>query len=253
MTISQPVTTSRLARADGCPVRVLVVDDEPDLADLLGRAFRYEGWDIRTESSGPAAVSGALHFDPDVVVLDRMLPGLDGLEVLRQLRAEDPWLPVLMLTALDSTEDRLAGFAAGADDYVGKPFSLAEVVARVRGLIRQATSLAEERLPPLIVGDIVLDRQTGEVTRDGRTISLSDKEFGLLQYLMSNAQRVLSKESIMRELWKHDFGGQYDVVKVLILALRRKLDTPAQAATGQSVIRTVRGVGYAMAEPGVAV
>jgi two-component system OmpR family response regulator len=241
MTTSIPAAPPRLARADGRPIRVLVVDDEPDLADLLGRAFRYEGWDIRTEHDGPSAVSGVRYFDPDVIVLDRMLPGFDGLEVLRRIRLDYPAVAVLLLTACDSTEDRLAGFAAGADDYVGKPFSLAELVARVRGLIRSSTVAVPPRLPPLLVGDLLLDQQTREVTRDGRAIALSDKEFALLLCLMSNPRRVLSKEKIAQAIWKHDFGGQYDLVKLLVLSLRRKLD-----GEGESLIRTVRGLGYSL-------
>ena len=230
-----------LTRLDGSPVRVLVVDDESNLTELLSMALRYEGWEIRTAATGNSAVRTAKEFSPDAVVLDMMLPDFDGLEVLRRMRDTDPNLPVLFLTAKDAVEDRVAGLTAGGDDYVTKPFSLEEVVARVRALIRRSVQLVEETSSVLRVGDLSLDEDSHEVVRDGTEISLTATEFELLRFMMRNPKRVLSKAQILDRVWHYDFGGQANVVELYISYLRKKID-----AGRPPMIHTVRGAGYVL-------
>ncbi|WP_269175648.1 response regulator transcription factor [Modestobacter sp. VKM Ac-2986] len=227
-----------LRRADGTPVRVLVVDDEPMLSDLLSMALRYEGWEVRTAGDGAAAVTTAREFRPDAVVLDVMLPDMDGLEVLRRMRADAPLVPVVFLTARDAVEDRIAGLTAGGDDYVTKPFSLEEVAARLRGLLRR-TNRAVSADSLLVVGDLTLDEESHEVTRGGDDIRLTATEFELLRYLMRNPKRVLSKAQILDRVWQYDFGGQGNIVELYISYLRRKID-----AGRTPMIHTLRGAGY---------
>jgi len=241
MTTSAPRSISSLVRPDGQPVRVLVVDDEPNLADLLTMALRYEGWEIRTAHDGLSAVRAAREFRPDAVVLDIMLPDLNGLEVLRRLRDDAPHVPVLFLTAKDAVEDRIAGLTAGGDDYVTKPFSLEEVVARVRGLLRRTTIAIAQGGSVLTVGDLVLDEDSHEVSRAGDEITLTATEFELLRYLMRNSRRVLSKAQILDRVWNYDFGGQQNVVEIYISYLRKKID-----AGRSPMIHTLRGVGYVL-------
>jgi len=241
---SSPTTLGRrpaLRRPDGTPVRVLVVDDEPALTDLLSMALRYEGWDVRTAADGAAAIAAARDFRPDVVVLDVMLPDLDGLAVLRRLRAGDDDVPVLFLTARDSVEDRIAGLTAGGDDYVTKPFSLEEVVARLRALMRRTTVATLRSSAQLVVGDLVLDEDSREVTRAGEAVALTATEFELLRYLMRNARHVLSKAQILDRVWSYDFGGQANVVEIYISYLRKKID-----AGHPPMIHTMRGAGYVL-------
>jgi len=240
---SQPLsaTPARLKRVDGSPVRVLVVDDEHNLTELLSMALRYEGWDVRTASTGMAAVRAAREFGPDAVALDMMLPDFDGLEVLRRMRAHHPNIPVLFLTAKDAVEDRVAGLTAGGDDYVTKPFSLEEVVARLRALMRRTAVMAEESSSLLTVGDLSLDEDSHEVTRAGQPIQLTATEFELLRYLMRNPKRVLSKAQILDRVWNYDFGGQANVVELYISYLRKKID-----AGREPMIHTMRGVGYVL-------
>ena len=233
-----------LRRADGSPVRVLVVDDESTLSDLLSMALRYEGWDVRTAADGIGAVRTARDFKPDAVVLDIMLPDLDGLEVLRRMRAEAPEVPVLFLTAKDAVEDRVAGLTAGGDDYVTKPFSLEELVARLRGLLRRAGMAAAKQGSELVVGDLVLDEDSHEVRRGGTDVELTATEFELLRFLMRNPRRVLSKAQILDRVWHYDFGGQSNVVELYVSYLRKKID-----AGRTSMIHTVRGAGYVL-KPG---
>ena len=230
-----------LTRLDGSPVRVLVVDDEANLTELLGMALRYEGWQIRTAATGTSAVKTAKEFEPDAVVLDMMLPDFDGLEVLRRMRDSDPSLPVLFLTAKDAVEDRVAGLTAGGDDYVTKPFSLEEVVARVRALIRRSTQMVQESSSVLRVGDLTLDEDSHEVIRDGAEISLTATEFELLRFMMRNPKRVLSKAQILDRVWHYDFGGQANVVELYISYLRKKID-----AGREPMIHTMRGAGYVL-------
>ena len=190
-----------LRRADGSAVRVLVVDDEPTLSELLAMALRYEGWEVRTAADGSSAVRTARDFRPDAVVLDMMLPDIDGLEVLRRLRGESPEVPVLFLTAKDAVEDRVTGLTAGGDDYVTKPFSLEEVVARLRGLMRRMGHAPMRTESQLVVGDLTLDEDSHEVRRGGDLVTLTATEFELLRYLMRNPRRVLSKAQILDRVW----------------------------------------------------
>jgi two-component system OmpR family response regulator len=234
------VQRPQIAKADGSAVRVLVVDDENSLTDLLKMALRYEGWEVRTASDGFGAVRAAREFRPDAIVLDIMLPDIDGLEVLQRVRADGSETPVLFLTAKDSLDDRIAGLTAGGDDYVTKPFSLEEVVARLRGLIRRSTlTLAQAEDPVLRVGDLTLDEDSYEVERDGTPIELTATEFELLRFLMRNPRRVLSKAQILDRVWSYDFGGKETVVELYISYLRKKID-----AGREPMIHTVRGAGY---------
>jgi len=228
-------------RADGQPVRVLVVDDEATLAELLQMALRYEGWDVRIAGDGLTAVQVARQFRPDVVVLDVMLPDIDGLDVLRRLRADAAEVPVLFLTARDAVEDRIAGLTAGGDDYVTKPFSLEEVVARLRGLLRRSGMAAARSGVALMVGDLTLDEDSREVHRGGELVALTATEFELLRYLMRNPRRVLSKAQILDRVWNYDFGGEANVVELYISYLRKKID-----AGRSPMIHTVRGAGYVL-------
>jgi two-component system OmpR family response regulator len=234
-------STAKLVRADGSPVRVLVVDDEANLTELLAMALRYEGWDVRTAASGMEAVRAAREFGPDAVVLDMMLPDFDGMEVLRRMRGETPNVPVLFLTAKDAVEDRVAGLTAGGDDYVTKPFSLEEVVARVRALMRRTAIVTDASSSLLAVGDLTLDEDSHEVIRAGTEISLTATEFELLRYLMRNPKRVLSKAQILDRVWNYDFGGQANVVELYISYLRKKIDVGRAP-----MIHTMRGVGYVL-------
>ncbi|MEV7230188.1 MULTISPECIES: response regulator transcription factor [Polymorphospora] len=231
-----------LRRPDGDPVRVLVVDDEPTLADLLSMALRYEGWEVRSAPDGMAALRTAKQFQPDAVVLDVMLPDLDGFEVLRRLRGQAPSVPVLFLTAKDAVEDRVAGLTVGGDDYVTKPFSLEEVVARLRALMRRSgVGVTARDEAVLVVGDLSLDEDSHEVRRGGDLITLTATEFELLRYLMRNPRRVLSKAQILDRVWSYDFGGQANVVELYISYLRKKIDVGRQP-----MIHTLRGAGYVL-------
>jgi two-component system OmpR family response regulator len=229
-----------LTRPDGTPLRVLVVDDDPDLAEVLCGALRYEGWQVDSAGDGASALTGARELMPDAVVLDVMLPDTDGFSVLRSLHTVKPDVCVLFLTARDAVEDRIAGITAGGDDYVTKPFSLEEVVARLRGLLRRAGMARQlEEGPRLRVGDLVMDEDSREVTRAGELIELSPTEFELLRFLMRNPRRVLSKAQILDRVWSYDFGGRAHVVELYISYLRKKVD-----AGREPMIHTVRGAGY---------
>ncbi|WUV84970.1 response regulator transcription factor [Streptomyces sp. NBC_01476] len=231
-----------MTRPDGSPVRVLVVDDEPDLTEVLAGVLRYEGWQVRTAGDVSSALAQARDFEPDAVVLDIMLPDGNGLAALRGLRAARPDVCVLFLTARDSVEDRIAGITAGGDDYVTKPFSLEEVLARLRGLLRRAgMTRARGDTALLVVGDLTVDEDAREVSRGGEAIDLSPTEFELLRYLMRNPRRVLSKAQILEQVWSYDFGGQAHVVELYISYLRRKID-----AGREPMIHTVRGAGYVL-------
>ncbi len=230
-----------LARADGTAIRVLVVDDEPTLAEILASVLRYEGWEVRTAADGNSAVRAAREFQPDAVILDVMLPDFDGLEVLRRLRTIRPYVCVLFLTARDAVEDRIAGITAGGDDYVTKPFSLEEVLARLRGLLRRAGIARSAAGSLLAVGDLTVDEDAREVRRGEQLIDLTATEFELLRYLMLHPKRVLSKAQILDRVWNYDFGGQAHVVELYISYLRKKID-----AGREPMIGTVRGVGYVL-------
>jgi len=230
----------RLTRPDGSPVRAVVVDDEDSLTDLLGMALRYEGWDVRTAADGQTALAVIREFSPDIVLLDVMLPDIDGLSVLTRLRAEGNQVPVLFLTAKDAVDDRVAGLTVGGDDYVTKPFSLEELVARLRALLRRSAMLVAATPDPTIrVGDLVIDEDSYEVRRGGVPVELTATEFELLRFLMRNPRRVLSKAQILDRVWSYDFGGRSSVVELYISYLRKKIDT-----LGPPMIHTVRGFGY---------
>ncbi|GAB3979086.1 response regulator transcription factor [Actinoallomurus acanthiterrae] len=233
-----------MTRPDGSSVRVLVVDDEASLAEVLASVLRFEGWEVMTAGGGAEAVKAGREFRPDAVLLDVMLPDFDGLEVLRRLRADNPDVCVLFLTARDAVEDRIAGITAGGDDYVTKPFSLEEVLARLRGLLRRSGRARAQSGEVLAVGDLTMDEEAREVHRDGELIELTATEFELLRYFMRHPRRVLSKPQILDRVWNYDFGGQAHVVELYVSYLRKKID-----AGREPMIHTVRGVGYALRPP----
>ena len=230
-----------MRRADGNPITVLVVDDETVLAEMVSMALRYEGWNIATATAGAAAIAEARNARPDAVVLDVMLPDMSGLDVLRKLREQNPQLPVLLLTAKDAVEDRIAGLTAGGDDYVTKPFSIEEVVLRLRALLRRTGVTTEDSGAQIIVGDLVLDEDSHEVTRAGEPIALTSTEFELLRFLMRNPKRVLSKAQILDRVWSYDFGGRSNIVELYISYLRKKIDSGRDP-----MIHTLRGAGYVL-------
>jgi len=229
----------RITRADGSPIRVLLVDDEPALTNLLKMALHYEGWDIDVARDGGEALAKYEAFEPDLLVLDIMLPDIDGLEILKRIRESEGYTPTLFLTARDSVLDRVNGLTAGADDYLTKPFSLEELVARLRGLLRRVHAMAAPEDEVLKVGDLTLDGASHEVTRGGDPIALTVTEFELLRYLMRNPKRAISRAEILDRVWNYGFGGRSSVVDLYISYLRRKID-----ADREPMIHTVRGVGY---------
>jgi two-component system OmpR family response regulator len=230
-----------MRRADGSPIHVLVVDDEPVLAELMTIALRYEGWTVETAGDGAAAIASARTKPPDVVVLDVMLPDMSGLDVLRKLRQQIPGLPLLLLTAKDALEDRIAGLTAGGDDYVTKPFSLEELVLRLRALLRRTGVTTDTAGAKLVVGDLVLDEDSHEVTRAGDEIGLTSTEFELLRFMMRNAKKVLSKAQILDRVWSYDFGGRSNIVELYVSYLRKKIDNGRAP-----MIHTLRGAGYVL-------
>ncbi len=236
---------TRVTRVDGSPIRAVVVDDEDSLTDLLSMALRYEGWDVKIASDGQKALSLAREFRPDVIVLDIMLPDIAGMRVLPRLRADGVQTPVLFLTAKDALDDRIAGLTIGGDDYVTKPFSLEELVARLRGLIRRSTiSSLDTDSSFIAVGDLSLDEDSYEVRRGDVLVELTATEFELLRFMMRNPRRVLSKSQILDRVWKYDFGGKSSIVELYISYLRKKIDS-----LGPRMLHTVHGVGY-MLKPG---
>nr|WP_211243224.1 response regulator transcription factor [Rhodococcus oryzae] len=225
--------------------RVLVVDDEPTIVELLSVSLRFQGFEVETAATGPEALDRARGFRPDAVILDVMMPGMDGFGLLRRLRADGVDAPVLFLTARDAVEDKVAGLTLGADDYVTKPFSLEEVVARLRVILRRAAGGAQSAESARIrFADLELDDDTHEVWKAGKPVSLSPTEFTLLRYFMVNAGVVLSKPRILDHVWHYDFGGEVGVVESYVSYLRRKVDTG-----DRRLIHTLRGVGYVMREP----
>jgi two-component system, OmpR family, response regulator len=220
-------------------VRVLIVEDEVKMARALRRGLEQEGYAVDTAGDGEEGVFQGTENPYDVIVLDVMLPGLDGFEVCRRLREAGRWTPVLMLTARDGIADRIAGLDVGADDYLVKPFSFGELLARLRALLRRSPV---ERPSVLVAGDVVLDPATRTVTRAGRPVELSVREFGLLEFLMRRAGEVVSRSSILEHCWDVNYDGFSNVVDVYVRYLRKKLEQPF----GRPLIRTVRGVGYAL-------
>ena len=232
----------------GAAGRLLVVDDEANIRALLSAALRLTGFDVRVAGGGREALAAATEFEPDLVVLDVMLPDLDGFEVAQRLRGTDEPVPVLFLTARDAVEDRISGLAVGGDDYVTKPFSLEEVVLRIRAILRRSSTakVSEAGAPSRVLryADLQLDEEAHEVRRGGRLVDLSPTEFNLLRYLMSNAGRVVSKAQILERVWHYDFGGDGRIVESYVYYLRRKIDK-----SGPPLLHTVRGVGYTLRLP----
>ena len=223
--------------------QILVVDDEENITYLLGTALRHFGFAVETAETGREGLAKATDGKPDLVLLDIMLPDLNGFEVCRRLRDAGIQVPILFLTARDATEDKVRGLTLGGDDYVTKPFSLEELVARIRTILRRS-GLGEDASPKLLFGDLELDEDTHEVARGGRTIDLTATEFRLLRYLMLNPRRVLTRAQLLDHVWNYDFGGDARVLETYISYLRKKID-----ADGPPLLHTVRGVGYALQSP----
>jgi len=231
------------ARAPDEKVRVLVVDDEPNIVDVISMALRFEGFEVESAGSGADAIAAVAAHRPQLLVLDVMLPDIDGFEVARRLAAARAEVPIVFLTARDSTEDIVHGLTLGGDDYVTKPFSLEELVARIRTILRR-TGLTEETGAKLTFGELELDEDTHEVARAGMPIELTATEFRLLRYLMLNPRRVLTRAQLLDHVWNYDFGGDARVLETYISYLRKKIDDG-----GPSMIYTVRGVGYSLRLP----
>jgi two-component system OmpR family response regulator len=228
---------------DGARQEVLVVDDEPSIVDAVATTFRYEGFAVREATTGRQALAAAQERPPDLIVLDIMLPDLDGIEVTRRLRADGIKVPVLFLTAKDGVDDKVAGLTIGGDDYVTKPFSLAEVVARARAILRRTAS-GSEASSVLRFADLELDEDTHQAWRAGQELKLTATEFSLLRFFMLNPRRVLSKSQILDHVWHYDFGGDANIVETYVSYLRKKLDK-----LGPPLIHTIRLVGYTLREP----
>jgi two-component system, OmpR family, response regulator len=220
--------------------RILVVDDEPNIVDVITMALRYHGFDVATAANGSEALSQVTAYRPHLMVLDVMLPDTDGFAVAERLGAQRAGVPIIFLTARDSTEDKIRGLTTGGDDYVTKPFSLEELVARIRTVLRR-TGAAEPESARLTFEDLELDEDTMEVTRAGEPIELTATEYRLLRYLMLNPRRVMTRAQLLDHVWDYDFGGDGRVLETYISYLRKKLD-----AAGPPLIQTVRGVGYAL-------
>ena len=219
---------------------VLVVDDEPAITDLLSTALRYMGYQVTTAATGSAALEAAATGNPDLVVLDVMLPDLDGFEVCRRLREQRDFVPVIFLSARDSEDDRVTGFVRGGDDYVTKPFSLEELTLRIGALLRRVRG-GDDGAARLRYRDLEMDEDRHQVWRAGREIELSPTEFRLLRYFLLNPERVLSKQQILDHVWQYDFNGEDNVVETYVSYLRRKLDDGEPR-----LVRTVRGFGYVL-------
>ena len=227
-------------------LRVLVVDDEPSISQLLSMALRYDGWQVEVAANGAEAVSRATEFGPDVMVLDIMLPDFDGMQVLSRLRAGGDLVPVLFLSALGSVDDRVKGLTAGGDDYMVKPFSIEELIARLRALVRRSRLQLDRAPDPVLrVGDLTLNEDSYEVARGGEAIELTSTEFELLRFFMRNQRRVLSKMQILDRVWSYDYSGKQTVVELYVSYLRKKID-----AGREPMIHTLRGAGYVLKPAG---
>jgi two-component system OmpR family response regulator len=223
--------------------RVLVVDDEPNIVEVVTMALRFQGFAVESAGTGRAAIAAVSSFKPHLIVLDVMLPDMEGFDVARRLGAQRASMPIIFLTARDSTEDKVRGLSGGGDDYMTKPFSLEELVARIRTILRRTGAAAPESAQ-LTFADLELDDDSHEVTRAGALIELTATEYRLLRYLMLNPRRVMTRAELLDHVWEYDFGGDGRVLETYISYLRKKLD-----AHGPPLIRTVRGVGYGLQAP----
>ncbi|MEY2524628.1 MAG: two-component system, OmpR family, response regulator [Ilumatobacteraceae bacterium] len=225
------------------PRRILVVDDEPSIVDAVATALRYEGYEVSEARTGRDGLAAAQSDQPDLIVLDVMLPDVDGFEIAKRIRADGLSIPILFLTAKDALHEKVHGFAVGADDYVTKPFSLAEIVVRVRAIIQRTHGASTSISRQLTYADVILDPDTHEVWRNGSNVELTATEFNLLRFFLMNPCRVLSKPQILDHVWHYDFDGDANILETYISYLRRKLNK-----FGPSLIHTVRLVGYVMRE-----
>jgi two-component system OmpR family response regulator len=223
--------------------RVLVVDDEPNIVDVVTMALKFQGFSVESAATGAEAIAAVGAFAPDLIVLDVMLPDMEGFDVAQRLGAQHARVPIIYLTARDATEDKIRGLTLGGDDYVTKPFSLEELVARIRSILRRS-GLAEPESSRLVFEDIELDEDAHEVRRANEIVDLTATEYRLLRYLMLNPRRVLTRAQLLEHVWEYDFGGDARVLETYISYLRKKLD-----AHGPPLIHTVRGVGYALRQP----
>jgi two-component system OmpR family response regulator len=224
-------------------VRVLVVDDEPNIVDVISMALRYQGFTVESAANGRDAIAAVSDFKPHLMLLDIMLPDMEGFDVARRLGGERADLPIIFLTARDATEDKVRGLTSGGDDYVTKPFSLEELVARIRTILRRS-GMADTDSSRLTFADLELDEDTHEVSRAGRAIDLTATEYRLLRYLLLNPRRVLTRAQLLDHVWEYDFGGDARVLETYISYLRKKIDVD-----GPPLIHTVRGVGYSLRLP----
>ncbi|WP_093171614.1 response regulator transcription factor [Sinosporangium album] len=229
---------------DSPEARLLIVEDEPNILELLAASLRFAGFEVKTAGTGLEAVSAVQRHRPDLVVLDVMLPDMDGFDVVRRLRGGGTHTPVVFLTARDGTEDKIRGLTLGGDDYVTKPFSLEEVIARIRAVLRRTSGGPFTPPPRLTFADVELDEESHEAWRGGKAIALSPTEFKLLRYFMANAGRVLSKAQILDHVWDYDFRGDAGIVESYVSVLRRKIDN-----RDPRLIHTLRGVGYVLRLP----
>jgi two-component system, OmpR family, response regulator len=223
--------------------RILVVDDEPNIVDVITMALRFQGFTVETAGTGADAMAAVSAFRPHLMVLDVMLPDMEGFEVAKRLGAERAGVPIIFLTARDATEDKIRGLTTGGDDYVTKPFSLEELVARIRTVLRR-TGQAEAESSRLVFEDLELDDDRHEVIRAGEPVDLTATEYRLLRYFMLNPRRVLTRPQLLDHVWDYDFGGDARVLETYVSYLRKKLDVH-----GPSLIHTVRGVGYSLRPP----
>jgi two-component system, OmpR family, response regulator len=223
--------------------RILVVDDEPNIVDVVTMALRFQGFAVESAGTGAEALQKVTGFRPHLIVLDIMLPDMEGFDVAQRLGAQRARVPIIFLTARDATEDKVRGLTLGGDDYVTKPFSLEELVARIRSILRRS-GLAEPESSRLTFEDLELDEDAHEVTRAGKVVDLTATEYRLLRYLMLNPRRVLTRAQLLEHVWEYDFGGDARVLETYVSYLRKKLDVH-----GPPLIHTVRGVGYALRQP----
>jgi two-component system OmpR family response regulator len=223
--------------------RVLVVDDEPNIVDVIGMALRFQGFNVASAANGRDAIARVGDFKPHLMVLDVMLPDMEGFDVAERLGAQRSRVPIIFLTAKDATEDKIRGLTVGGDDYMTKPFSLEELIARIRSILRRA-GLSEASSGRLVFEDVELDEDAHEITRGGRFVELTATEYRLLRYFLLNPRRVLTRAQLLEHVWEYDFGGDARVLETYVSYLRKKLD-----AHGPPLIHTVRGVGYALRRP----